>query len=128
MRRFAYSGIRRGGCEGKLCSYPLGEPIVAASRLTSLEFFTLVEWITWWIRPSWWETSPVEGLELSYMESINFTDTGSFVMPLSAAWGPYPGGRYWGAGSRKSSFRDSLGRGMLDYLLRCHYFSRVKFS
>ena len=48
-------------------------------------------------------------------------------MPLGTAWGPEPGGRYWGPGSRDSSCKASLGRGMLDDSSRCQYFSIVKF-
>ena len=40
MRKFECSGIRREDYEGTSCSYPLGESSVAASRLTSVGFFT----------------------------------------------------------------------------------------
>ena len=49
MRSFAYYWIRRGDCEVTLCSYPLGEASVSESRLILVVFFTLSEWITWWI-------------------------------------------------------------------------------
>ena len=47
VRRFIYSGIRRENCEFTLCSSPLGESRVAASRLTSVGFCALLEWLTW---------------------------------------------------------------------------------
>ena len=62
------------------------------------------------------------------MASIPCTDVGSSGMPLGATWGSDPGGRSWGPGSSESYFRASLGRGMLEDSLRCHYFSRVNFS
>ena len=46
-RRFLYFGIRWEECEGTFCSSPIGEAIVAVSRVTSVVFFTLLEWLTW---------------------------------------------------------------------------------
>ena len=70
----------------------------------------------------------MEVFAVSELVSIPCDDIGSSAIPMSAAWGSDPGGRYWGPGSGESSFQDSLGRGMLEDLLRCHYFERVKFS
>ena len=51
VRGFACSGIRRKDCEGTMRSYPLGETIVAESRLTSVIFCALLEWLNWWLLP-----------------------------------------------------------------------------
>ena len=84
MRRFAYSGIIQEDCEETLCFYPLGEARVAASRLISAGFCTILEWITWWLQPRLWYHSPVEGLGVYEIASITCTDTGSYVIPLGA--------------------------------------------
>ena len=47
---------------------------------------------------------------------------------MGAAWRSDPGGRSWVPVSRESSFQVSLGRGMLEDLLICQFFSSVKFS
>ena len=113
VQRFAYSGMRHEDFEGTPCSSPLGEASVAAYRLTSVWFFTQLEWITWWIRPRRWYHSPVEGLGVSEVASIPCTDPGSSAIPLNVTWGSDPGGRSWGPIYRKSSLHASLGRGML---------------
>ena len=128
MWRCAYYAIRREYCEGTLCSFPLSESSVVASRLTSVGFCTLLEWLTWWISPRLWAPSLVGGIEASDMASIPCTDVGSSVMPLGASWGSEPGGRSWGPGSIESSCQVSLGKDILEYLLRLHYFERGKFS
>ena len=69
----------------------------------------------------------MEGFGVSDISYVTPVDSGSYVMPLGTAWGPEPGGRYWGPGSRDSSCKASLGRGMLDDSSRCQYFSIVKF-
>ena len=127
VRRFVYSEISWEDCEGMLCSSPLGEAGVAASRLTPVGFYALLEWLTWWILPRWWAPSPGKGLELSYLASIYCAEPGSSVMLLGATWVSDPGDRSWGPGSSDSSCQASLGRGMIEYSLRCHYFARVKF-
>ena len=128
MRRFAYSGIRREECEGTSCSYPLGESIVAAYRLIPVGFHTLLEWMTWWLWPRWWAPSPVEGLGVSDIYSITCTDAGFSVMLTVTVWGSDPGCRYCEPGSSESSCQASLGRVIIEDLLRFHYFARVKFS
>ena len=128
MRRFAYYVIRRYDCEVTLCSSPLGEDRIASSKLISVGFGTLLDWLTWWLRPRWWAPYPVEGLGVSDMTYINWIDTGFSVMPLGEAWGSYPGGRSWGPGSRESSCQPPLGRGMIEDLLIHHSFARVNFS
>ena len=70
----------------------------------------------------------MEGIVLSDMASIPCAISGSSIILMGDTWGSDPGGRYWGPGSGESSFQDYLGRGMLEDLLRCHYFARVKFS
>ena len=49
-------------------------------------------------------------------------------MLLGATWGSDPGGSSWVPGSSESSCQKSLGIGILEDSLRCHYFARVKFS
>ena len=127
MRRFAYSGISQEKCEGKFCFYPLGESRIGTSGLISVGFCILLEWITWWIYPMWWVPYPLEGLGVSELDSTSWTAIGSSVMPLGAYWVSEPGGRSWGPGSSESSFQNYLGRGMLEYHLRCQSFTRVKF-
>ena len=107
---------------------PLSESRVAASRLTSVGFFTLLEWFTWWLRPRFWAPYPVEGLRVSELVSIICADTGSFVMAVFATWVSDSGGRSWGPGSSDFSCQASLGRGMIENCFRCHYFERVNFS
>ena len=114
MWRFAYYGISCEECKGTSRSSPLGEASITVSRLTLVGFFTLVEWLTWWIRPMRWSTSTAEGLGVSELISIPCTDTGSSVMPLGEAWGPDPGGRYWGPSFSESSCQASIGMGMLE--------------
>ena len=114
MRRFAYSRIRREDCEGTSYTSTIGEARVSASMLTSVGFCTLLEWITGWLRPRWWDTYPVERIEVSDLASIICTGTASSVMPLGAAWGSDPGSRSYGPGYRDSSYQASLGRGMID--------------
>ena len=58
------------------------------------------------------------GLGVSEMASIPYDESGSSFVPLGATWGSDPGGRYWVPGSSESSCQASLGRGMLEYLLR----------
>ena len=128
MRSFTYSGIRRDYFEGTRCSSPLGEASFSLSRLISVVFCTPLEWFAWCLCPSWRSTSPVEGLGVSDMASVTCIDAGYSAMPLGAAWVSDPWGKSWGPGYRYSSFQASLGRGMLDDLLRCHYFLRVDFS
>ena len=128
MRRFAYSGIRREECEGTSCSYPLGESIVAAYRLIPVGFHTLLEWITWWLRPRRWAPYTVEGIVVSEMDYIPCTDVGSSVMLLGAASASDPVGRSWGPGPNESSWQASLGRDMIEGYLRFQYFARAKFS
>ena len=128
IRTFAYSGIRQDYFEGMTCSSPLGESSVALSRLISVKFCTLFEWITWWLRPCWWANYPVEGIEVSELAYVPCIDSGYSVMFLGASWLSDPGGRYWVPGYIKSSFWASLVRVMIDYSLRCNFFSRVKFS
>ena len=62
------------------------------------------------------------------MASISCTNELSSGIPLGESWVSEPGGRSYVPGSREFSFQDSLGRGMLEYLLRCHYFERVKLT
>ena len=126
--RFTYYRISFEDCEGTLCSYQLGEAIIATYRLTSAIFYVLLEWITWCLRPRWWDTSPVEGLGVSDLASMPWADACSSVMPLGATSESNPGGISWEPGSSDSSFHSSIGMGMLDDLLRCHSFARVKFS
>ena len=83
---FAYSGIRWEDCEGTTFYYPLGEASVATSSLTSVVFCALLEFLTWWIRPRRWDTSPVEGLGVSDMVSIPCADEVPYVVPLGATW------------------------------------------
>ena len=128
MRRFEYSGIRQETCEGKSCSSPLGESSVAASRLMLVGGFTLLECLTWWICPNLRAPSPVEGLgvyELAYIPRVGLC---SSVMSMGEAWGSDPGGISQRPGFGYYSCQASMGTGMIDYLLRCHYFSGVKFS
>ena len=61
------------------------------------------------------------------MNSIYCTDVDSSVMLLGAAWGSEPGGSYWVSGSNESFCQDSLGMGILEYLLRRHSFGKVIF-
>ena len=126
MWRFTYYRISFEDCEGTLCSYQLGEAIIATYRLTSAIFYVLLEWITWCLRPRWWDTSPVEGLGVSDLASMPWADACSSVMPLGATWGSDPGGRFWWPGSSKSSFQASLDWVMLENLLRCHSLARLK--
>ena len=70
----------------------------------------------------------MEGLVVSDMASIICTDTGCSVILMGAAWESYPVERSWRPGSRKYSLQDSLGRGIHEDSLRCHYFAKVKFS
>ena len=123
---FAYYGIRREDCEGTSWYSPISESSVAASGLISVGFCALLELLTWWVCPSWRYPYPVEGIGVFYLASVPCVDEGSSVMPLGAAWGADPGGRYWGPGYRKSSCQASLRRETL--VLRLHYFERVKFS
>ena len=46
MQRFAYCVIRQEDCEGMLFSSLLGESRVAESRLISVVFCTLLDWLT----------------------------------------------------------------------------------
>ena len=127
MWRFAYYGIRREDCEGMSCYYTPGEASVTASRLTSVVFFTLLGWLTWWIRPRLWYAYPLEEIGVFEMYYIPCTDTGSSVMILGEAWWSDSGGRYWVPGYKEFSYQSSLGRGILENFLRWHYFERVKF-
>ena len=111
-----------------LCSSTLGEASFDASKLTSVGFCTLLECLIWWLRPRYWDNSPVEGLEVFDLDFIPCTDAGSYIIPMGAAQESYPGGRSWGAGSSESSCRPPLVRSMLDYSLRCHSFEIVKCS
>ena len=61
------------------------------------------------------------------MDSIPYADAVSSVMPLGATWGSDPGGSSWVPSSSKSFCEDSLGKGILEDLLVCHSFARVKF-
>ena len=128
MQRFAYCVIRKEDCEGMLFSSPLGESRVAESRLILVVFCTLLDWLTWWLRHRWWDTYPVEGLGVYYLASIPCNYSGYSVIPLGSAWVSGPGFRSWGPVSSDSSFKASLGRGILEDSLRYHYFDRVKFS
>ena len=58
----------------------------------------------------------MEGLVVSELASDPRVDEGYSVMPLVTAWGSKPGGRYWEPGCSKSSFKASLGRGMVRIL------------
>ena len=62
------------------------------------------------------------------MTSVTRTDSGSSVMLLGASWVSDPGGRPWGPVSSYYSWKASLGRGIIEYLLRCQYFVGVNFS
>ena len=128
MWRFVYYGIWQEDCEGKLCSSPLGEARVAASWLISVGFCTLLECLTWWIFPSWKDTYPLEGIELSDLASVPCANAGSSVMTLYAFRGSDPWGISWGPGSSESFWQTFLGRSMLEDLLRCHSFARLNFS
>ena len=128
MRRFAYSGIIWEDCKGTLCSSPIGEARVAVDRLNSVGFCTLLECLTWWLRPRWWDLYTVEGLGAYDMAYITWTDSGSSIMPLGEAWVSDPRGRSWRLGYSKSSWEASLGKGMLEDLLRYHSLEGVKFS
>ena len=70
--------------------------------------------------------SKFEGPGLSDMSYVTRVDADSSIMPMGAAWASEPGGRYWGYGSNKSSRQDYLDRGVLNYSLMCHFFSRVE--
>ena len=125
MRRFAYSGIRWEDYEGTLWSSPLDKYSVAASRLISVGFCALLEWLTWWIIPSWRDFSTLEGIGVYNMASVTRIDSGSSVMPMGVFWGSDPGCRSWGPGSRKYFCQSSLGMGIIEYFLRCYSFVRV---
>ena len=70
----------------------------------------------------------MEGLGLSDMDSISFTGVGSYIMTLGATWGSYPVGTSWGLVTVIIIFHTSLGMEIIEYLLSCHSFERVKFS
>ena len=57
----------------------------------------------------------MERLGVSEPTSVLCVDAGSSVMLLGTACVPDPGGRSWGPGFSKSSFQESLGRGMFEY-------------
>ena len=128
MRKFSYSGIRWEDCEGTPFSSLLGEASVSAYKLISVGFCALLDWITWWLCPILRATSPVEVLGVSDMVYVPYIDAGSSVIPLGAAWGSYPVGRYWVPGFSDYYCQAYLGRVMLEDLLRCHSFVRVNFS
>ena len=128
VRRFAYYGIRWEDCEGTPCYSTLGESRVAAFRLTSVGFFALLEWLNCLLRSSWWDHSPVEGIGISELASIPCAYSGYYVMTLGETLVSDPVGSSWVRGSSETSFRASLGRGILEDLLTCHSFSRVSFS
>ena len=128
MWRFAYSGIRREEREVTSCSSPLDEARVAASRLISVGFCALLGCITWWLFPSWMAPYPVEGLGVYDMASVTHIGAGYSFILLGAAWGSYPGGRYWVPGSIKFYCQASLGRLMLKDSIMCHSFYRVDLS
>ena len=50
--RLPHSGIRREDCEGTSYYSTIFETSIAVSKLTSVGFFTLLEWITWWVWPN----------------------------------------------------------------------------
>ena len=59
MRRFTYPRIKWEDYECKLWYYPLRESSAATSRLTQIDFCTLLNWLTWWLWPSWsWGSDP----------------------------------------------------------------------
>ena len=62
------------------------------------------------------------------MASVLRFDTGPSIISLGEAQVSYHGGISWGPGSNESSFQDSLGRDIIEDLLRCQDFSRVGFS
>ena len=62
------------------------------------------------------------------MASVTCVDSSYSGILMGAAWVSDTEDISWGPGSSESSFQSSLGRGMLDYFLRCHFFVRVNFS
>ena len=112
VRSFTYSVMMRKDYEGTSCYVPLGESSVSASRSTSVGFWSILERLTWWLYPRWWDPYPVEGIVLSDMASIPYSDAGSSIMSLVATWVSDPGGRSWEPGSSDSSCQSFLGRFM----------------
>ena len=81
-------------CEDTLCSSQLGEASVTAYILIPVEFYTLLEWLTWYIYPNQKVTSPLQGIGVADLSSSTHTDADSSVIPMGAAWGQDPGFTY----------------------------------
>ena len=83
--------------------------------LLAVGFRELLKWLTWYLFPILRFPSPVDGFELSNLDSVIRVDAAFSIILLGAAWGSDPGGISWEPGYSESHFQTSLGRGMLDY-------------